>query len=130
MYFKHHLCSYYDIVMWISIIPALVIIPYTLIISVCMCIILYICVHICYSMLILNCCIKHKQLEISVLHFPKMSIQAVGFLQTFLSNLHCQIDIHPIHCQDMVFVNDTGKEYLLSLGAVVQPNIYKHTYHI
>ena len=51
-----------------------------------------------------------------------MSIQVAGFLQTFPGNLHYEVDTHSTGCQDMVSVNDTVKECLLLLGAVVQPN--------
>ena len=57
------------------------------------------------------CYIVHKQLEILILHSPKMSIQAADFLQTVLDNLHHEVYMHSTNCQDMVSVNDTGMEY-------------------
>lgn len=38
--------------------------------------------------------IVHTQLEILILRSPKMSIQVVGFLQTFLGSLHYEADMH------------------------------------
>ena len=64
----------------------------------------------------------HKQLETSILHSPKMSIQAVGFLQTFPGNLHLEADTYSTGYQDMASVNDTGMECSLLLALPVKPN--------